>query len=97
LLEPLQRGLGVFAPRGGALVRRFSADVAFDGEQGRDLVEGLEGDRRGRLVMHVVEVPPGVAPACDFDQRGIAERCCRLIEPGEPAIAIGMQEAAIVA
>ena len=76
------------------MVTRLSADMTFDGEQGRDLVESLEGDRRRRLVVHVVEVAPGMAPAGDFDKRGITERGCRLIEPSEPTIAAGMQEPA---
>jgi hypothetical protein len=52
--------LSCLAPRGAALIRRLSTDVTFDSEQGCDPAESLEGDRRRRLMMHVVEVPPGV-------------------------------------
>ena len=55
-------------------------------------MESLEGDRRRRLVVHVVEVPPGIAPAGEFDQRGITERGCPVIELSTSTIAISMQE-----
>ena len=88
-----QQRPGVLFARGATLIGWPSADAAFDGEQGGDPLQGLQGDRRGCGMVHLVELSACVAPACNLDQRRLAIGRGWSVEPFEPGISIGMQKA----
>ena len=92
-LQLHQQRPGVLFARGATLIGWPSADAAFDGEQGGDPLQGLQGDRRGCGMVHLVELSACVAPACNLDQRRLAIGRGWSVEPFEPGISIGMQKA----
>jgi hypothetical protein len=91
-LQLFQQRSGVLFARGDTLLG-WSADAAFDGEQSGDPLQGLQGDRRGCGMVHVVELAACVAPACNLDQRRLAVGRGWPVEPFEPGIPVGMQKA----
>ena len=53
----------------GSLARfgRLAAEAFFHGIELGDLAQGLGGDRRSSRLMELIELAPGVGPACGKD------------------------------
>jgi hypothetical protein len=72
----------------------LAIDLAFDGEDGGDLLQRLTGDGRLGLDVFVEELAPRVGPARDRFQPRAAALGVRLIELVEAGVGVGVQEAA---
>jgi hypothetical protein len=79
-LQLLQQRLGVFLAHGGPLLGRAPTDAALDDEQGSDPFQRLQGDRRGRGLVHVIDFAAHMAPAGNFDQWRVAAWLGRSVE-----------------
>jgi hypothetical protein len=84
---------GVLLAGGKAFRRRAAVDPVLDGEQVRDALQRLLGQRRGGCLVDLVDVTARVGPACNLGEERLSGFRIVGKQGIEARIAVGVQEA----